>query len=168
MKKRLWFLVLPVVLLTAMLWTRRESWKRTDAEFRQVMLQQTKEGSEQGVLVSIGTPSLPLQLGVLTPEQLAKMLLDVHLEPASKQKTDLSKMTLHFDDLSNTSRDAVSFFIVLDGEESDILTVDTSGDSMLQKWNDFQLTPESVRLLKKRIMTLYGKQIEDFKRRAKP
>ncbi len=166
MKKRIWFLTLPVLLLISVFWVRHNTWKRIDNEFRLMMVQQAKDGSKPGIMISCSTSAYSSVLGIQTPAQLEKILADVHLQPASKGTPDLSGIMLTFEDYSSNSRDAVSFSIDLDGERNWIATVDTSGDSALQKWNDFQLTPESVRVLKKRAVTLYGKKIEDFKKRA--
>ncbi len=164
MKKQLWFLIFPVVLLCVMVWTRRESWRRTDAEFRQAMLQQAKDGSKPGVLVSFAELEYSRNLGVLTPDEIEELLADVHLQPATKGAANSSKHTIDLEDFSSNSRDSIILYLELDGEQSGISTLDTSGDSVLQKWNDFELTPESVRSLKKRLLAEHGRQIEDFKR----
>ena len=170
MKKRVWLLLLPLFLGGALVGMRDVSRRRLDAEartldaeFRALIYGQASDGEKPGYWIWISKPGAKRFLGEWTPAQMKAALAEVRVQAARSADPTESGLALHFNDRSSYTRDTVHLYLALEDEENRIHNIDTSGDSRLERWNSYQLTPESVAALQKRVVAQYGKQIEAFK-----
>ncbi len=167
MKKRLWIVstLVPLLLIGGLFWIRHLAWQRLKEDFRGELLHNATADAERSFVVAIEKPTDSLDLGAWKPEQIKEFLADVHLQKATPRSPDEGgDFWLRFETFYGEPDPDSGFSIALDGEENFVGGV-RSSQQFSQKWGKVELTPESARVLKKRVIALYGKQIEAFQNR---
>ncbi len=155
MKKRMWFLVLPVVLLVGVFWMRDAAWKKTEADFHHEMREWTNEVYMPLIYVENSKRYANFG-GQWKKEELLSAVGDMKL-----MRSPLKPLFSPFDK-SNMPRIVV---ILSDGGDSGQLfgfylaLNEDRGWACLpvppyKRWEQFELTPETCRVLKKRILSL--------------
>ena len=162
MKKWLCFVTLvPLLLLGATLWARKAAWDRLEGELRQEILVDATKNSQSSFVVSAMIALGGIRnLATLTPVQLNSLLADVHLQKAVRSASGAdSPVPESFRFAAFAGKPYAESGFYISAKASAGVVGAGAAQRFNDQWKDFELTPASAQILKRRVWEQYGAKL---------
>ena len=159
MKKRLWFLVLPIVLFGAALWAKQAAWNRLEDDFRHDVRDRVGKVKMIYAYAAFSVKFSHFGTVLNKPDLLraidkTKLIRARSPHPFGTQM--FQRLEISLENNGITSISPAGFYLSLE-EDRGWVTLPTPP---YRNWDSFELAPETCRALKKQILGLKYKSGE--------